>query len=187
MSVSRLITLSVAITALATLSACSNAREALIPGKSAPDEFAVYTRAPLSLPPEYNLRVPEPGTERTEGATPTDTAMQAVLGTTTRTQTHDIAATPGIDALLRNTGAYDTDPSIRQVINQETSILAEEDKTITDAIMFWDVATEYGSSVNPDEELKRLQENQALGQPLNAGDVPTIEKKRKGLLEGVFD
>lgn len=45
------------ILALLSLSACSTAtKEKLGLSKKAPNEFMVAPRAPLSLPPEYNLR-----------------------------------------------------------------------------------------------------------------------------------
>ncbi len=45
------------ILALLSLSACSNTtKEKLGLSKKAPNEFMVAPRAPLSLPPEYNLR-----------------------------------------------------------------------------------------------------------------------------------
>ncbi len=43
-----------AVTAL--LGACSGMKKTLGIEKEAPDEFMVMSRAPLSLPPEYNLR-----------------------------------------------------------------------------------------------------------------------------------
>ena len=47
--------------AVALLSGCESARKAFSGDKNAPDEFAVYSRPPLSLPPEYKLRPPTPG------------------------------------------------------------------------------------------------------------------------------
>ena len=167
--------------------ACSNAREALIPSKKAPDEFAVYTRAPLVLPPEFSLRVPVPGAERPQSVNPRDIAQEAVLGSSSQNTASSQNLTPGIQALLNNTGATDADPAIRQLVDQETSILALEDKTLTESIIFWQTPTEYGSEVNAEDEARRIQENQALGQPITTGDVPTIEKKQKGLLECVFE
>ncbi len=183
----RLTRIIVPVLAVCVLAACSNAREALIPSKKAPDEFAVYTRAPLTLPPEYNLSVPAPGSERPQSVNPRDLAEEAVLGTSSQSNTATQITSPGIQALLVNTGATTADPAIRQLVNQETSILAQEDKTVMESIIFWQTPTEYGSSVDADEETRRIQENQALGQPINTGDVPTIEKKQEGILEGVFD
>ena len=165
------------------LSACG-AREMFITGKQAPDEFAVYTRAPLSIPPEYKLRVPEPGLERPQEVNPSQVAQQVLLGSVAKNSI--FTATTGIDMLLRDAGALNVDPSIRETVNRETSVLAEEDQTVMEMIMFWGMQTEYGVAVNPELENKRIQENQALGQPLSTGEVPVIERKRKGLLEDIF-
>ena len=48
--------------AVTLLSGCESARKAFSGDKNAPDEFAVYSRPPLSLPPDYRLRPPPPGT-----------------------------------------------------------------------------------------------------------------------------
>ena len=56
-----------AVAALLATSACSSGvRQALGAEKATPDEFRVVTIAPLSVPPEYNLRPPEPGGLRPE-------------------------------------------------------------------------------------------------------------------------
>jgi len=180
------------LTTVILLSAgCGNVRESIIPSKRAPDEFAVYTRAPLNLPPEYSLRVPTPGAEPSQGVLPRDVVEEALMGASSRVADPDAAVTqnltPGLQALLSNTGATSADPNIRALINQETSILAEEDASVIERIIFWDTESEYGIAVDPSAENKRIQENQALGQPLDNGEVPVIEKKRKGLLEGIFD
>jgi hypothetical protein len=92
----------------------------------------------------------------------------------------------GEDAILRRTGAVNSDPAIRQLVNQETSFLAEEDKTLTDRIVFWGVKTEYGTVLDPAKEAKRIRERQAFGESM-VGKVPTIKRKHRGMLEGVFD
>ena len=43
---------------------CSNIRETLGLSKQSPDEFKVVSRAPLSMPPDYNLKPPTPGAPR---------------------------------------------------------------------------------------------------------------------------
>ncbi len=81
----------------------------------------------------------------------------------------------------------EADPEIRTLVNRETSILAEEDQSFTERIMFWGTPTEYGVVVDPVEESRRIHENQALGNPITEGETPTIERKRRALLEGIFD
>lgn len=176
--------------AAALLSGCEGAREMLGLGKTAPDEFAVYSRAPLSLPPNYGLRPPAPGKARPQGEDTKVTARDAMLGgraAPNAKSTPPAQGSPGLQALLKQTGGLDADSSIRTVINRESTILAEEDQNFSDRLMFWSTQTEYGSIVDPAKESKRIQENQALGRPIIEGDVPTIARKRKAILEGIFD
>src|SRR5690554_5294054 len=58
----------------------SGSRGWLAPARAA-GEFTVVKRAPLSLPPEYALRPPEPGAPRPQEPSPTAQARQQVLGT----------------------------------------------------------------------------------------------------------
>ena len=48
--------------------------------KQPPDEFAVLTKAPLVVPPDYNLRPPKPGAAPTNQTDPTDSAQSALFG-----------------------------------------------------------------------------------------------------------
>jgi Protein of unknown function (DUF3035) len=70
-----------ALSALA-LSACSGGgvQHALGMGKQAPDEFAVVSRAPLIIPPDFDLRPPEPGASRPMVGTTEDQARATLLG-----------------------------------------------------------------------------------------------------------
>ena len=43
------------------VSGCSSMRDAAGLTKRSPDEFAVSTKAPLVIPPDFNLRPPMPG------------------------------------------------------------------------------------------------------------------------------
>jgi hypothetical protein len=175
------------------VSGCSDTKEFLGQGKRPPDEFAVYSRAPLSLPPDYALRPPAPGTARPQNVMPRDTAKQALLGEQFNTQAGGassvdvVGVSPGTQVLLERTGALDADPEIRTQVNSETSILAEEDQSFTERLMFWGNPTEYGTVVDPVQEARRIHENQALGQPITEGETPTIERKRRALLEGIFN
>src|SRR5260221_5118878 len=49
-------------------------------GKNPPEEFQVVGRAPLSMPPDYKLRPPAPGTTRPQEQSPGVAARAAVLG-----------------------------------------------------------------------------------------------------------
>ena len=62
--------------ALALLTACEETKRALGQTKESPDEFTVYQRAPLSLPPNYGLRPPSPGAARPQTVNPRDRAKK---------------------------------------------------------------------------------------------------------------
>lgn len=171
-----------------SLSACSDMRKSMTQTKAAPDEFAVYTRAPLTMPPDYGLRPPSQNDQTTTQVqdSPQDTAKRILLKNAATKVTPIQAGTPGTTALLARAGAHTADADIRQVVNSETSAYADEDKSVMESVMFW-TSSPVGTTVNPGEETKRIQENQALGQPVNQGETKMIEAKPKAPLEGMFD
>ncbi len=167
------------------LAGCDGARKALTQTKAAPDEFSIYTRAPLTLPPDYGLRPPSEAEAAARKADDPQTQAKRVLLSGRELQAQPIEAdTPGTTALLARAGAQHAEPNIRQTVNRETSVYAEEDQNFMEALIF---EPDPGDVVEPAGELKRIQENQALGQPVNAGESPVIKQKSKAPLEGVFD
>lgn len=170
---------------LIALGGCSQARQALGLDKQAPDEFQVVARAPLSLPPDYNLRPPEPGAPRPQEGTVRDQAQTAVFGTY-ETGFGTPQGSQGEVALLQNAGATGIDPEIRKLVDQETNRLIEEDEKFIDSLIFWRDPDPYGEVVDPVAEQQRLQENAALGKAATEGETPIIERKERGLLEGIF-
>ncbi len=174
------------------VSGCEETKRALGQTKEGPDEFAVYQRAPLSLPPEYGLKPPTPGADRPQAVNPRDRAIQA-LGSTGRAPGRQVGSSndtsslsPGERSVLQLTGATNADPSIRTQVNRETRVMATESTSFTDKIAFWQKTQQFGTTVDPSKEAKRIRENQALGKPLNRGDIPIIQRKKKALLEDVF-
>jgi hypothetical protein len=167
-----------------SLQACDSVKRAISGDKRAPDEFAVYKRPPLSLPPDYALRPPEPGRETLETYSPRDQARAAILRRPVESQSL-AATTPGLQVLMEKTGATDADPAIRKLVDQETLALSEEDKRLIDKLIFWvDDKDPQGTVVDPAAEQRRLLETQALGKPINEGKTPEIkrERKKKGIL-----
>jgi hypothetical protein len=176
------------IITLSTLSGCESAKKAFGGKKSAPDEFVIYKRPPLSQPPDYGLRPPTPGVSRQQSKSTTDAARDALLGRSdsTKVRQQKSAPTPGLQALIESTGANAADPNIRKKINRETSILADEDHRLIDKMIFWvgDKPFE-GTVLDPVKEEKRIREAQALGKPITEGATEHVKRKRskKGLLE----
>ena len=69
-----------AAVALALLAGCSGVREELGLVPKPPDEFSVVSKAPLVMPPDFQLRPPQPGAGRPNEAPPTGQARQALTG-----------------------------------------------------------------------------------------------------------
>ena len=191
----RLAWLALALGVIVALTGCDEPRR-LFSAKTPPDEFAVYARPPLSMPPEFSLRPPAPGSPPLQEVNPRARAQQSLVGAPVRRRAgqggsggfDDFAdASPGLRAILEATGAVDTDPDIRAEINRETFVLADESRTFTDALIFWKEPPDFDSVVDPAKESRRIRENQALGRAITTGAVPTIERKREALFEGVFD
>lgn len=192
------ITLTVSVIAAAALLAgCQATKETLGLTKRSPDEFRVVSRAPLSLPPDYNLRPPTPGAPRPQEGTTRDRAQAAVFGTPEAAIADKVppaigegstgsAQSAGESALLQSAGISGVDPNIRKVVDAETDQDQADSTSIADSLTFWRDPAPYGTVVDPAAEQKRLQENAALGKPVTEGDTPIIQRKQRGLLEGIF-
>jgi len=186
----------VAVGAVLALSGCGGqVRQALGMTKHSPDEFVVVAHAPLTLPPDYNLRPPEPGAPRPQEGTAAEQAQTALYanngGTAPATgnapaASNEAAQSAGEVALLQNAGAAGIDPGIRAQIDTETAAQVERDQTLIERLVFWHTPEPYETVVDPVAEAKRLQENQALGKPVTEGETPIITTRRKGVLEGIF-
>lgn len=169
------------------VSACGGFRENLGLTKQSPDEFRVVSRAPLTLPPDYQLRPPEPGAPRPQVGTTAQQAERAVFrNSQAPQQTASAPRTAGEQALLQAAGAEQADPNIRQVVNRETKQINDESDYFVDRLVFWNDVAPAGTVVDPVAERRRLQENAALGQPVTTGPTPQIIRRRQAPLEGLF-
>jgi hypothetical protein len=195
-----LLTLPLALAlALPALAGCSSTKEMLGLTKRSPDEFQVVSRAPLSMPPDYSLRPPTPGAPRPQEGTTTQQAKNIVtgyqqaggglapdqipsIGEGEQTSTESA----GESAFLQSASLTGIDPNIRKLVDEETTADQDASQSFLDELIFWRAPEPYGTVVDPVAEQKRLQENQALGQPTDTGETPIIERKKKGLFEGVF-
>jgi DUF3035 family protein len=70
--------LAVACLSLNLLPGCTDLRRAIGLERVGPDEFAVESRAPLTIPPEFDLRPPQPGAPRPQEATAADKARKVI-------------------------------------------------------------------------------------------------------------
>lgn len=181
------------------LAGCDTAREALGLNKKAPDEFAVVTKAPLVLPPEFGLRPPEPGAPRPQEVSARERAQSALGGRGTgeaagqlsplaRAGTaQNVQRSAGETVLLQQARAANPDPDIRRKVNDEFTQLAERDRRLVDRLVFWQKPQEpAGTVVDAEKEAQRLRQNAAQGKSVTSGDVPTVKRRERGVLEGIF-
>ena len=167
------------------LAGCGGWRQTFGLDHAPPDEFSVVARPPLSMPPDFNLRPPRPGAARPQEVATTQTAANTVFGPGLHA-TSGAAAGTADSALLSHAGAANAQPDIRAAIDAETRNLITADKRWVDRLIFWQKQEQPYTAVDAAGESKRLHDNAALGQPVTAGDTPTIERKRKAPLEGIF-
>ncbi|MBP2298223.1 DUF3035 domain-containing protein [Azospirillum picis] len=182
----RLPLIGLALAALA-LAGCSDVRRSIGLDRQSPDEFSVVSRAPLTLPPSMqDLPKPRPGALRPQDSTPTNVAAGALFGGGGRSAAA-AGATTGEKSLIAQAGSRDgIDPGIRAKVDQETTQLIVADKSWIDSLLFWQTQEQPFSIVDPAKEQQRLREAQAQGKPVTGATTPTIERKRKAPLEGLF-
>ena len=177
----RMVTSAVALAALMMLTACGDdVREAFGLARNTPDEFAVRARAPLSIPPNYDLRPPVPGAPRPQEVSARDLAADALATTEGAAEG---SASPAESAFMAQLTEGGVDPDIRRIVDLETSDLLRADEGFVESLMFWQ-PEDPGSLVDPEAERERLAAALARGEPLNTGDVPLIQRQDRGSLLG---
>lgn len=137
------------------LSGCSSAKESLGLGRSAPDEFMVVKHAPLAMPPDYNLRPPAPGAPRPQEQSTDQMAKTAVFGA--EQSTSPAAPDSAEAALLQQAGTAQANPNIRNVVDQETTELEENSKTVAGKLLNIGGDEDAAKVINAKEEAERLK------------------------------
>lgn len=157
--------------------------------RAGPDEFTVVQNAPLSLPPDATLRPPQPGESQWQRGSETKRARSSLLtGNSTPVAAVESsgARSQGESALSNRAVAYyGSQPDIRRVVDEESAHLAREQDNFLQFLVFWADPEEPGTVLNAGKESRRLQENAALGKPLNSGEAPIIVRRKSGV-SGLF-
>lgn len=156
------------------LGACAN-------GKSAPDEFMISTKAPLTVPPDYALRPPRPGETRPQEKSTNDRAREVMLG--------DTAAAPpsrGELALIQTAGALETDTNIRAILAAENGGRAEKDSSLANMIMFWQVKDgeidDTNAPLQVEDEAAWMAQRRESIESVTGGEAVVIGKDDQGVL-----
>jgi hypothetical protein len=141
---------------------CTGFRQAIGVAKVSPDEFAVVTKAPLVIPPDYSLKPPAPGAGPTSDSSEL-AAQRALIGDV---NANTAGLTPGERALLGDAGAQYADPMIRQIIDQEYAGIVDKDRDFADRLIFWSHPNQAkAAELNAAQEARRLGETEPGAKP----------------------
>ena len=155
------------------LSACSQTTKALGLTKNSPNEFNILTKAPLVVPPEYNLRPPQVGTSNAENNYSQKSARDALLG-----DIDDAEPTRGEVVLMSKAGVGRANQEIRLEIDGSNSV-ERKSKSFSDQVLFWrdgKVIQPEGSPVDPEIEARRIESVKAA----TGGQDVTITRRPGG-------
>lgn len=192
------------------LSACTGqeVRKSLGVNRSAPDEFKVVSRPPLSVPPEFTLRPPNPGESPlvqgdrekqaeaiilNQSAEPSDTNFQSLgdmmpkkVNTALDPVMSSSLESAAEATFLSNIGTAKADPDIRTKLYQERIATPEVDDDAS-PLERWLGLSEPSEVVDAEAESARIRENLDKEKPINEGEVKTIDSKEKSVLDKLFD
>lgn len=149
--------------------------------RDSPDEFSVTTQQPLSMPPDFSLRAPDPGAPRPQDRS-TAAGAEAVL--VPGAGGGAAAMSAGQQALVQQAGPPAPD-NIRQRVDRDAA-LAATDRSLTDRLMFWRSPEKPGVLVDPTRESQRIRTNAALGQSQEQGETPIIQRRQKSFLDSIL-
>lgn len=140
----------------AALAGCQSLREQAGLTKSSPDEFAVTTKAPLVIPPGFNLRPPTPGAAPLNTPDSSTAAASALFAGDIATVAANIAGnySTGERMLLASAGVNRADPTIRQRLQSDNGALQAADAGFT-ARLLGTAARPASGPINADAEFER--------------------------------
>ncbi len=163
------------LVAAATSTGCAGLSRAIGADKVSPDEFRVVTQAPLTLPPDYNLRPPRPGEPRPQELQPDEDARAALFG-----ENIGQDASGGERQLVDAAGATAANPDIRDTIDFEAQGVVRRNEGFVDRLLAFSGSGENTSDpLNPSDEARRLQEADSIRRATGGGPV-VIQRDRGG-------
>jgi hypothetical protein len=185
-----------ALAVLAPLAACGGGNADTMRSfgltRDAPDEFAVTTRAPLSMPPSLGaLPTPRPGAVRPQELNQRQQAEAALVPGAALGRGNSARGSSGENALLSAAGGQPASNDIRRRVDEESQRLDRPNSSFVDNLMFWRASDQPGVPVDPRRESQRLRENAALGRDTGEGETPIIQPARSAnpvvrVLESIF-
>ncbi|MGE3624524.1 MAG: DUF3035 domain-containing protein [Bdellovibrionales bacterium] len=165
------------------LAGCGDLRDDLGLGRTAPDEFAVVDRPPLSVPPDFSLRPPQPGAPRPQEVDMTKRANTILFGADEGKATSKVTTGSKAEkALLVNSGADHVDPNIREVIDREAAEKVVGNRHLVNDLLWWRKDDDGATTVDATAEAARIKQAKEKGESLTQGATPIIERQKSGWL-----
>lgn len=195
----QLLRVTLLLTVATGLAGCETLRSAAGTAKDSPDEFAVVTKAPLVIPPDFNLHPPSAGAAPTNQLAPSQAAESALFNADPATVAASLPATmsAGERYLLANAGVQNADPAIRQEIAADRASTRAADESFTNSLLFGSSTPSGTAPVDADAEARRIDAQKAAGgggtgaaAPATAAPPPPpppAEHHESSWLSGLFD
>ena len=149
---------------------CTGVKEKIGIINKSPDEFQVYEKKPLSVPPNFELRPPIDGDKIAIDSKDENIIFNEEVNTNESLTIED-------EVLLISIGDKDSDKDIREVINNE-NLIREIDKPLLDKILDFDpiigVNKEENNELDPNLEKERINQLKEEGKLIDAEEEERI-------------
>ena len=174
---------------LAFLTGCGEVRSMLGQNKQPPDEFAVLSQPPLSIPPNFTLRAPEPGANRPQKTSKKNDIKRIVLkseAANAMNPTSVIGGASGEKSLRNLLGTRSAKSNIRRLLNEENKELIYTDQRFINKLLKWPSGSATRSVLDAAAESERIKTNLDSGKPINEGETPVIKESGKDFIKKLF-
>lgn len=157
--------------------------------KSTPDEFMVYSKPPLSVPPDFSLRAPESGAPTPKDSYIRESARETVFsGDKAKAPSAKPGLNQGESKLLQKAGNAPNEEKIRQMLSEEEFTVktekAEEGK-VSSFLSKLD-GSDKESIVDAEKEKERLDKNDREGKSPTDGETPVIKPSDEGIINRII-
>ncbi len=163
----------------AFLTGCGEVRSMLGQNKQSPDEFAVLSQAPLSIPPNFTLRAPEPGAKRPQETSKKSDIKRIVLKSEASNAMNPnpiIGGASGEKSLRNLLGTSSAKSDIRRLLNEENKELIYANQRLINKLLKWPSGSATRSLLDASAESERIKTNLDSGKPVNEGETPVIKE-----------
>ena len=150
---------------IAVLAGCSDFNKAIGKQKSAPDEFEVVVRPPLSLPPQFAARPSDDTVSQTAASTSSANAQASSLLKSRNNEASGYNQIFNLDAI---------EDDIRTKVDEETAGIQTE-RRLPLQVIFGGVPN-VGPVLNQMQEDARIRRNKLQNKPITDGKTPAIDE-----------